>query len=36
MRQGATFTQRFGVPGTYNLFCYLHPVTMHQTLVVRR
>ena len=28
-------SQRFDVPGTYNLFCYLHPVTMHQTLVVR-
>jgi len=35
LRQGATYTQRFDVPGTYNLFCYLHPVTMHQTLVVR-
>ncbi len=35
MRQGETHTQRFDVPGTYNLFCYLHPVTMHQTLVVR-
>ena len=36
MRRGAAFAQRFTVPGTYNLFCYLHPVTMHQTLVVRR
>lgn len=36
MRRGAVFAQRFDVPGTYNLFCYLHPVTMHQTLVVRR
>jgi plastocyanin len=35
MRRGASYTQRFDVPGTYNLFCYLHPVTMHQTLVVR-
>ena len=35
MRRGATYSQRFDVPGTYNLFCYLHPVTMHQTLVVR-
>jgi plastocyanin len=35
MRQGATHRQRFDVAGTYNLFCYLHPVTMHQTLVVR-
>jgi plastocyanin len=33
--RGGTYTQRFAVPGTYNLFCYLHPVTMHQTLVVR-
>ena len=35
MRQGSAFSQRFDVPGTYNLFCYLHPVTMHQTIVVR-
>ena len=35
MRQGATHAQRFDVAGTYNLFCYLHPVTMHQTLTVR-
>jgi plastocyanin len=35
MSKGAVYTQRFTVPGTYNLFCYLHPVTMHQTLVVR-
>jgi plastocyanin len=35
MRKGAVYSQRFTVPGTYNLFCYLHPVTMHQTLVVR-
>ena len=35
MRQGAVFAQRFTVPGTYNLFCYLHPVTMHQTVTVR-
>lgn len=35
MRRGAIYAQRFDVPGTYNLFCYLHPVTMHQTLVVR-
>ena len=35
MGQGGIFVQRFEVPGTYNLFCYLHPVTMHQTLVVR-
>jgi plastocyanin len=35
MRKGAVYAQRFTVPGTYNLFCYLHPVTMHQTIVVR-
>jgi plastocyanin len=35
MGQGGMFVQRFEVPGTYNLFCYLHPITMHQTLVVR-
>jgi plastocyanin len=35
MRKGQIFAQRFTVPGTYNLFCYLHPVTMHETVVVR-
>jgi len=35
MGTGGTFAQRFDVPGRYNLFCYLHPVTMHQTLDVR-
>ena len=35
MRRGSVYAQRFEVPGTYNLFCYLHPVTMHQTLTVR-
>lgn len=34
-RRGGVYTQTFAVPGTYNLFCYLHPVTMHQTLTVR-
>ena len=34
-RRGSRYTQDFPVPGTYNLFCYLHPVTMHQTLTVR-
>jgi plastocyanin len=29
------YSQSFTVPGTYNLFCYLHPTTMHQTLTVR-
>jgi plastocyanin len=35
MRRGAVYSKQFTVPGTYNLFCYLHPVTMHQTVVVR-
>jgi plastocyanin len=35
MGQNGIFVQRFDVPGRYNLFCYLHPVTMHQTLDVR-
>jgi plastocyanin len=34
-RAGGVYSQSFDVPGTYNLFCYLHPVTMHQTLTVR-
>jgi plastocyanin len=34
-RAGAQYSQRFPVPGTYNLFCYLHPLTMHQTVTVR-
>jgi len=34
-RGGGVYTQEFPVPGIYNLFCYLHPVTMHQTLTVR-
>jgi plastocyanin len=31
----AQYSQTFTAPGTYNLFCYLHPTTMHQTLTVR-
>jgi plastocyanin len=34
-RGGQVATQRFSAPGTYQLFCYLHPVTMHQEVVVR-
>lgn len=34
-RRGGEYAQTFTVPGTYNLFCSLHPMTMHQTLVVR-
>lgn len=32
---GQTQTQRFSAPGTYQLFCYLHPVTMQQEVIVR-
>jgi plastocyanin len=32
---GAKYTSRgFLKPGTYQLFCYLHPITMHQEVVV--
>lgn len=34
-RAGAQYSRTFPVPGRYNLFCYLHPVTMHQTVTVR-
>jgi plastocyanin len=33
--QGATYTHQFTVPGTYKLFCYLHPLTMNQVVTVR-
>jgi hypothetical protein len=32
---GAVYERRFTVPGVYQLFCYLHPMTMHQELTVR-
>ena len=32
---GATHTSRFRVPGRYELFCYLHPMTMHEVVDVR-
>ena len=32
---GARYRRTFTVPGTYQLFCYLHPMTMHQEVVVR-
>ncbi|MGH2841503.1 MAG: hypothetical protein ACRDKY_11845 [Solirubrobacteraceae bacterium] len=35
-RAGTQYSQTFPVSGRYNLFCYLHPVTMHQTVTVRR
>ena len=28
-------TSRFAVPGRYELFCYLHPMTMHEVVDVR-
>ena len=31
---GATHTTRFRVPGRYELFCYLHPMTMHEVVDV--
>lgn len=34
-RRGGRYAQTFSVPGTYNLFCSLHPMTMHQTVTVR-
>jgi plastocyanin len=30
-----TFTQRFDKPGTYRVFCALHPVAMTESIVVR-
>jgi plastocyanin len=35
IRGGGSFTQRFDVPGTYRLFCSVHPVRMRQILTVR-
>lgn len=35
LARGARFTQSFNTPGVYRLFCYLHPVTMHQVVRVR-
>jgi plastocyanin len=32
---GFVYRKRFTVPGTYRLFCFLHPVTMHQVVDVR-
>jgi hypothetical protein len=31
---GRRYTTRFAVPGRYELFCYLHPVTMHEIVDV--
>jgi len=35
LRQGERFGHRFGKPGTYRLFCSLHPIDMAQTVEVR-
>ena len=32
---GRRYERSFNVPGVYQLFCYLHPMTMHQELTVR-
>ena len=32
---GRRYERTFNVPGVYQLFCYLHPMTMHQELTVR-
>ena len=36
LRNGETARRRFPVPGRYELFCSLHPVTMHQIVEVRQ
>jgi plastocyanin len=33
--RGNSWQRRFSVPGTYQIFCSLHPVDMHQVVVVR-
>jgi plastocyanin len=33
--RGTSTTKQLSTPGTYKLFCYLHPLTMHQRIVVR-
>jgi plastocyanin len=35
MRNGRSFTRRFGKPGLYRIFCSLHPIKMTQTIRVR-
>jgi plastocyanin len=34
LSRGATHTTQFRVPGHYELFCYLHPMTMHEVVEV--
>lgn len=33
--KGEHFTEELTIPGTYKLFCYLHPITMTQVITVR-
>jgi plastocyanin len=35
LRNGAQYTFRFAVAGRYELFCYLHPLAMHQVVDVQ-
>ncbi|HEX6390260.1 MAG TPA: plastocyanin/azurin family copper-binding protein, partial [Solirubrobacteraceae bacterium] len=35
LKDGRRYGVRFDVPGTYQFFCYLHPMTMHQQVTVR-
>ena len=34
-RRGGSYARRFDVPGTYRLFCSLHPIAMNQVIDVR-
>jgi plastocyanin len=36
LSQGRTYTKKLSVPGTYQIFCGLHPVDMTATVKVRR
>jgi plastocyanin len=33
--KGAHYSRTLDTPGTYKLFCYLHPITMTQVISVR-
>jgi plastocyanin len=34
--QPRTFERKFNAPGTYRIFCALHPTLMHERVVVRK
>jgi plastocyanin len=34
MNRGGRASTQFNVPGRYQLFCYLHPMTMHEQIDV--